>query len=527
MGGSDKPESAAQLLDALLLTPAFVAVVRGPRFVYEYVNDAYRKVAQLGDSPLGREFGDSRNPGVPRLLAALQHVYDSGQPWSDPEFRLEQPGPGGPKVYYFDVRFLPLRHDTEVVGALIHSYDITALVRTRLALAAELRERERAQRDSAELQHRLSQLQKAESLSVLAAAVAHDFNNMLTAVIGAVSSASGLVPGDHAAQGLLAEATDGAMRAAALTRQLLTYAGQAPAEPKPIDLSGHVREVARLLERTLPPRAHLRLNLELDLPFVDADPSQIQQVTMNLLMNAGEAIGERDGTVVVTTGNDPDGRVFLEVRDDGAGMDEPTKARVFDPFFSTKPRGSTPRGLGLASVLGIVRAHGGTVTVHSTPGVGTSFRVCFPRSARLATLERPTPAPGEWRGHGKVLLVDDDDRVRTALRHLLELLGFDVVDAPDGASALRLFAREPSLRLVLLDLTMPGMGGDEVFRQLSRARRDLPVVLTSGHERAMRATLRDEAVTPAAFLPKPFTLRELARTLERVLADKIPATRAG
>ncbi len=534
MGDLEQSPSIDQLLEALRKSPALVALVRVPDLVYEFANDAYAAAVRPVGDPVGKRFGESGNDGAAASLAALRRVYETGEEWSVPELRLVLAGAGGAlEEMYYDVRFLPVRQGSEVRRVLIHSYDVTALVRGRLALAAELYERKRAEREREALQERLLQVQKVESLGVLAGGVAHDFNNMLTAIMGSVSAAAMTLPLDSRVQPLLAEALDGARRAADLTRQLLTFAGHTRSEKRPIDLSAHVRDVAHLLEKTLPSRVTLALELAPDLPAVDADPAQMQQVVMNLLINAGEAIRKPHGRVSVSTrvertsgaiplvappeGARPEQYVVLEVRDDGEGMDEATAARIFDPFFSTKGKGATPRGLGLASVMGILRAHGGGIRVESAPGRGTAFRVFLPPSARAAQATAPQHDDGGWRGDGSVLVVDDDLHVRAATRQLLELVGFTVLEAPDGASALRAFSAHPELRLVLLDATMPEMSGEEVIRELRRLRPGVPVVVVSGDAQGvvMQRFGRDQ---PGAWLAKPFTVSELVEVLRRILS---------
>ncbi len=521
--------SASELLEALRWSPALVALVRVPEGVYEYVNDAYVVASRLPPDLIGKPFGASANEGS----AAALHA--TGEPWEKREMRLHLPGPGGRlEDCYFDVRFLPVRHEGVVRKVLIHSYDVTALVRGRLALAEELLERKRAEAERASLHERLLQVQKAESLAVLAGGVAHDFNNMLMAIMGSLSVASMQVATGTPLHALLGEALDGTRRAAELTRQLLTYAGHTRAEMRAVDLSGQVREMAHLFEKALPAGVTLSLELESGLPAVEADPGQLQQVVMNLLINAGEAIDRPIGVVSVATGIqdaaqaaalvEPSGRpradqyVFIEVRDDGRGMDQKTAARMFDPFFSTKGKGPTPRGLGLASVMGIVRAHGGGVRVDSAPGKGTTFRVVLP-AVRGAARRPSSPRPrAEWQSDGRVLVVDDDPFVRTATRRLLEMLGFKVHEAPDGPTALRLVSEILDLRVVLLDATMPRMAGEEVLRELRRLRAGLPVVVVSGD--AEGAVLRRfEPDRPEGWLAKPFTVAELTTALQRVLSE--------
>ncbi|HEY6463089.1 MAG TPA: ATP-binding protein [Polyangiaceae bacterium] len=380
--------SDQEVVSALEKTPAFVAVVRGPTYVYEFTNERYAAIVGFSD-PVGKTFGESNHPAVTSLRAALDRVYASGEAWADPELRLDLRGAdGATTTRWFEVHFVPLRKDERVDGVLIHSYDVTALVRARTEAV-----------EHAALREKMQQVQKLESLGVLAGGVAHDFNNMLAIVLASVSAACARLDPGSPARPLLDAAIDGARRAAELTRQLLTYAGSTRATTRPIDLSAHVHGIAHLLSTALPARVTLDMALAADLGSLEADPAQIQQIVMNLVINAGEAIGARPGTVVVTTGKEsldaggaasllgaddvaPGDHAFIEVRDDGPGMDSVTLARIFDPFFSTKAAGPSARGLGLAAVMGIVRAHGGGLRVRSAPGAGTTFRVLLPLRRR-------------------------------------------------------------------------------------------------------------------------------------------------
>jgi two-component system, cell cycle sensor histidine kinase and response regulator CckA len=292
-----------------------------------------------------------------------------------------------------------------------------------------------------------------------------------------------------------------------------------------------VREIANLLETTIPKKVQLRLELTDGLASVEADVAQVQQVLMNLVINGAEAIGEERGTVLVTTGAQeideryahslfsaeikPGRYVFIEVHDTGVGMDDETRAKIFDPFFTTK---FTGRGLGLAAVLGIVRSHGGAIKVYSTPGRGSTFKVFFPASSRAA-LEVASKAPS-FRGEGLALLVDDDAGVRGASRRMFELMGFRVLEAANGRQGAELFERHArEVRVVLLDMTMPEMGGEETFRELRRIREDVAVILTSGYNE-IEATRRFISKGLAGFLQKPFTPDELALKLAAALGPK-------
>jgi len=366
---------------------------------------------------------------------------------------------------------------------------------------------------------------------VLAGGVAHDFNNLLTGILGNASLALDAAPRHDPNRIALEEVVRAAERAADLTRQLLAYAGKGRFVLRTLDVSALEREIAGLIQTSLPKPVQLRLQLADDLPAVEADAGQLQQIIMNLVINGAEAVGESGGTVLVRTGVqdvDPqyiatvssDGErlrsgryVNLEVHDTGCGMSAETLARIFDPFFTTK---FTGRGLGLSAVQGIVRAHHGALKVYSTPGQGTTFKVLFPASASRAS-EAPAPFTGDLAGSGVVLVVDDEDIVRNTASHTLARYGYDTVPAADGAEALEIFRRDPDrIALVLLDLTMPVMSGEEALRQMQLIRPDVRVLLTSGYNE-VEAVQRFAGKGLAGFVQKPYTAMALAEKVKAAM----------
>jgi PAS domain S-box-containing protein len=397
------------------------------------------------------------------------------------------------------------------------------LARANGELRREMEEREK-------LQAHLLHVQKLESLGLLAGGIAHDFNNMLTAILGEASIALASIPSENPARADIENVISAAQRAANLTRQMLAYSGKGHFDIRPIDLSAHVRELGALLETTVPKRVQLRLEPAPGLPAVDADVAQVQQVIMNLVINAAEAIRAEAGTVRVTTGmQDVDETyassffgaerlaagtyVFLEVHDTGHGMDEVTQRKIFDPFFTTK---FTGRGLGLAAVLGIVRGHRGAVKVYSVPGKGTTFKVFFPAS-RAETTSARAATPGRYRGKGLVLVIDDDRAVRRTTCRMLSHFGFETVEAEDGQAGVEVFASHAGeLALVIVDMTMPRMNGEETFREIRRTRADVPVILTSGYNE-IEATRGFTSEALAGFIAKPFTPADLAAKLSKIV----------
>jgi two-component system, cell cycle sensor histidine kinase and response regulator CckA len=392
---------------------------------------------------------------------------------------------------------------------------------------------ERAAREERRaFEDKLRQAQKLESLGVLAGGVAHDFNNLLSGIMGHADVALlSLPPGSDAAIHV-EQVLSGARKAADLSRQMLAYSGKGKFLVEFVDLGALVRDMAPLLAITVSKKLTLSLRFADELPPVEVDASQIRQVVMNVVLNASEAYGERHGEIVVSAklvacdraylsssyldDDLPEGNyVALTVKDSGAGMSEATLARIFDPFFTTKFAG---RGLGLASLLGIVRGHRGAVRVESAVGRGTSFTVLLPAAKgserRMST--RPVTAQ-LWRGHGTVLVVDDEDVVRRVSKTMLERMGFTVLDAADGEEAVAIFREKSAeIRAVLLDLTMPRMDGEETFRELLQIRADVRVVLVSGFsEQAIAERLSVQQL--AGFLQKPYRMEDLRQTLRAAL----------
>lgn len=379
---------------------------------------------------------------------------------------------------------------------------------------------------------RLQQTQKLESLGVLAGGIAHDFNNLLTGIMGNASIALDDLPAGIPVRSNLEAVVNASERAAALTRQLLAYAGKGRFVIERFDLSDLVREITSLVQTSIPKTVQLRLEPQQALPCIEGDAAQIQQLIMNLVINAAEAVEEgKTETVLITTsleqvnqayidqmvapnGISPGGYVTLEVRDAGCGMDPATLSRIFDPFFTTK---FTGRGLGLAAVMGIVRGHRGALHVDSAPGKGSSFKVLFPASeGPPARLERSSPEKS-LAGQGTILVIDDEDAVRQTAKSALESYGYNVVVAENGKEGVDLFyALNDEVAAVLLDMTMPVMSGEEALMRLKSVRRGVPVVLSSGYDEA-EATRRFTGKGLAGFIQKPYTAAGLAEKMKMVL----------
>jgi two-component system cell cycle sensor histidine kinase/response regulator CckA len=386
---------------------------------------------------------------------------------------------------------------------------------------------------------------KDESLTVLAGGVAHDFNNLLAAMLGHTSLALAKLGERSPVRRHLEKAAAAVERASALTRQMLAYSGRGHFIVRPTDLGVLVEENLPLLQVAIPKKVKLETRLGRGVPLVDADVGQMQQVVMNLVINAAEAIGDRGGAVTVATGLQqvrpgegarwavsghplPAGTyVKLEVADDGPGMDDETLGRIFEPFFSTK---FTGRGLGLAAVLGVMRGHQGGLSVESEPGRGTSFRLLFAPSAAAASREAETAGQGGAE-RLTLLLIDDEEVVRDMVAEVLAHEGVDVLCAEDGARGIAVFReRGAEIDVVLLDLSMPGLSGEETFRRLCEIDPDVCVILSSGYDH-VEATRRFGGRAPAGFIQKPYRPPQLLAEIERCHGHRaagggLPAARA-
>ncbi|HEX2250424.1 MAG TPA: response regulator [Gemmatimonadales bacterium] len=408
-------------------------------------------------------------------------------------------------------------------------------------LSEDLLLREQAARRAAEASEAQSRhVQKLESIGVLAGGIAHDFNNLLHVVLGNADIALSRLPKRSPAREALEEVVRATIRAADLTRQMLAYSGKGAFVVRHLDLSSEVREMATLLRTAISKQASLVWELASNLPPVNADATQIRQIVMNLITNASDALGDEGGSITLRTGvirrdelHDPrfgvpvqadeteaageDPFVFLEVSDTGAGMMPDTLQRIFDPFFSTKFAG---RGLGLAAVMGIVRSHKGLIRIHTEPGQGTRFRVLFPAvEGTVPAPENLAPIRSDWRGSGTVLVVDDEEGVREVAERMLQDFGFTTIAAVDGRDALEIIERVGEMvTAVLLDISMPRMGGQETFRRLRQRCPDLPVIMMSGYtEQTVASQFIGSGPGFIAFLQKPFLAEDLVEILRQVV----------
>jgi len=403
-----------------------------------------------------------------------------------------------------------------------------------LGVARDVSDRKTAEDERRRFEAQVQHAQKLESLGVMASGIAHDFNNLLAGMLGNAGLALMKLPEDAEARANVKGIETAAERAADLCRQLLAYAGKAQLSMRSIALNQELEAMVQLLEVSLSRKASLELDLDPDLPLVRADPVQLQQVVMNLVINASEAIGDQSGTITMSTGTVtcsredlsqtylddslPEGEyAYIDVADTGKGMDEETVSRIFEPFYTTKFSG---RGLGLAAVLGIVRGHRGALMVVSQPNAGTTFRVLFPLRQVAEAQEQVEPETADgWQGSGVVLVADAEVVVRNVARRMLEALGFEVQLVENGREAVRQFEEQPDRFVAaLLELTMPELDGREVFEALRRLRPDLPVLFSSGYrEDDIEIGIdRDRRV---GFVGKPYHPDTLRQKLRQILEE--------
>jgi len=377
----------------------------------------------------------------------------------------------------------------------------------------------------------LRQTQRLESLGVLAGGIAHDFNNLLTAIMGNLNLAQNLAGEDHEATPYLKKIETTVLRASNLSRQMLAYSGRGTFVIKALDLNRLIREMTHLLEVSISKKVLFEFALDPFIPLIDADEGQIQQVVMNLVTNASEAIGDREGLILLGTsmqelgeetllgylpGQDlkPGIYVTFQVKDSGCGMSQEVIDHIFEPFFTTKFSG---RGLGLSALLGIVKAHRGGIRIDSEPGAGSTFRLYLPASAEQHAALKEAPELGKNQSRGTILIAEDEPMVRLSTVEMMKNMGYQVLEAPDGVEAVEQFRLHGAeISAVILDLTMPRMDGREALREILKLQSGAKIIICSGYheQEAMQGT---EAQAIAGFLPKPYRMKELQAILEKVL----------
>jgi two-component system, cell cycle sensor histidine kinase and response regulator CckA len=487
-------------------------------------------IRYTADEILGRSFADITHPDDLASNLALDQKLLRGEL---PFFQME-------KRY--------ITKGSQIISVLLH----VALVRDMqgrplhfISQVVDMTEQKRAEEQRHEIERKLLETQKLESIGLLAGGIAHDFNNLLMGILGNTGLALVALPPASPARATITQIELAAQRAADLTRQMLAYAGKGRLMIETIDLNQLISEIAQLLNASVAKNASLHYQLAPELPPIEGDITQIRQVVMNLIVNASEAIGDQPGEIRISTAAHQDGHagldgafpadlaegqyVTLEVADTGAGMDTETLGKIFEPFFTTK---FTGRGLGLAAVQGIVRSHGGALTVDSAPRQGTTFRILLPAAqatevhdGQLLTVdsepdEEPTPEPSP-AGAGTILVIDDEAEVRMVAERMLAHFGYEVLLARGGLAGIELLRNHlGTIGCVLLDLTMPHMDGEQVFHALRAIDPGVPIILMSGYSE-QEVGGRFTGLGLAGFMQKPFTLDALQAKVRRALAQVV------
>jgi signal transduction histidine kinase/ActR/RegA family two-component response regulator len=529
-------EELQTLLDVL---PVGIGIATDPECRKIRTNPAFARMLAL---PLAANASKSAPPEeAPRHF----DIYQDGRRLAPEDLPIQTAARQGTVIRDYEEEILFNDGRTlYLVGYAAPLFAEQGRIRGSVGAFIDITARKQAEAERMRIERRLQDMQKLESLGVLAGGIAHDFNNLLTGIMGHTALArSTLLPDDPALRSL--EKVDAfAARAADLCKQMLAYSGKGQFVLRTLNLSDLVRDSQPLVTASISRKVEVRFQLEPNLPPVFVDVTQLRQVLLNLVINASESFGEQIGTITVSTGRRrldraaiaetvlspdlPEGEyVFLSVTDAGCGMAPETITRIFDPFFSTKFVG---RGLGLAAVLGIARGHKAPLRVQSAPARGSTFTLYLP-CAPAEPKPTPPPSPGPAMPHAPstVLVIDDEEAVRSVVAASLPALGMQVVLASNGREGVSTFQADPHrYALVLLDLTMPEMNGYQAFRELRRCRPDVRVVLMTGFDSSDAASvLLHEGL--AGFLQKPFDPETLQQTLRGVLAKDptAPATPPG
>lgn len=406
-----------------------------------------------------------------------------------------------------------------------------------ISLCHDISERRQTEEEKAILDQQMQHAARLESLGVLAGGIAHDFNNILMIMLGNAELSMADIPPHSPARDCIKEIITGGLRAAELCQQMLAYSGKTSLSIEQVNLGPLVEEMTHLLKTSITNKADLVMYIDRETPPLLADPSQLRQIVMNLIINASEAIGDGSGIISISVGSIhcdedylksthltnslvPGNYVQMQVTDTGCGMDPDTLLRIFEPFYTTK---FTGRGLGLAAVMGIVRSYHGALKVYSEPGKGTTFNILFPaiEVPEPSITDNPDLLPNTWSGTGVILFVDDEVLIRTMGVRFLKRIGFSVITAVDGINAVDIYREHGAeIDLVMLDMTMPRMGGAEVYHQLREMNPDVQVLIMSGYSKEdISARFEDKALV--GVLQKPFTLNSLREMLKEVMPQQV------
>jgi PAS domain S-box-containing protein len=512
-------ESEERFRNLLQEVPSIAVQGYGPDGTAQFWNLASEKLyGYSAQEAIGRNLLDLIIPPEMRgdVEQAIRYMAETGQ--SIPASELSLMRKDGSQVPVFSSHTI---------------VKVSGRVQELFCLDIDMSELKQAEQEKQALEQQLQHAQKLESLGVLAGGIAHDFNNILAIIVGHCSLA--MVDPDRAGTSIpIIEKA--AQRAAELCRQMLAYAGKAHFVQTMFDLGELVDEMVHMLKSSLPQNVVIKLDSPCDMPLISGDASQIRQVVMNLIINASEAIGESHGeirvsltTTEIRSGQQvrdhlgkaliPGWYAILDVSDNGCGMDNETRQRLFEPFYTTK---FTGRGLGMSAVLGIITSHGGALQLVSQSGQGTTFKVYLPVQISCepdgdGSLNQLSAEP--WQGSGTVLLVEDEEMVMPVAQSMLEMLGFRVVGACNGKEALAVYQKNAvDISLVVTDIGMPVMDGYELFRELKSRKPELPIIISSGFgDSVVTSNLPGETI--AGLISKPYNFNQLRELLKRVVEE--------
>ena len=485
---------------------------------YIYLNPAWKNI--LGytvDEMLGRHFSVFKPPETAEKdLKTFMNTLKGSDSFGYETVYITKSG--AQKNLIFNARMLK-DTDGNIIGTQGTAYDIS--------------ERKRVEDEGIKLENQLQQAQKMEAIGTLAGGIAHDFNNILTSIMGYTEMAQFDIPEENRAHQRLDHVMKASFRAKDLVKQILAFSRQSEQERRPVQIYLIVKEALKLLRASIPTSIEIRQNIPVISGAVIADPTKIHQVMMNLCTNAYHSMRESGGVLdvnlkeeelisddpVINLGLNPGRYLKLTVKDTGRGMDSATIARIFDPYFTTKEK-DVGTGLGLAVVDGIVKNHGGTITVESEVGKGTAFHAYLPlvESKARTKMDEPKPPP---TGDERILFVDDEEPIAEMGKQMLELLGYDVLMKTSSPEALRVFQSEPEkFNLVVTDMTMPTMTGDRLAKELLRIKPDIPIILCTGFSDQIDEK-KSQDIGIQALIMKPLLMNEMARTIRKVLDQRI------
>ncbi|MDX8390560.1 MAG: response regulator [Mariprofundaceae bacterium] len=493
-----------------------IVVITNAEGVIEYVNPAFERISGYaidevtGQTPQILKSGQHTD----KYYAAMWKTLRSGKTWRGDFINRSKSG----DFYEVDQSITPILDDNgEITGFSSVQRDVTA---------------------QRKMQSRFEHFDRVESLGILAGGIAHDFNNLLTAILGNSALAKKKLEESSPVFSHL-KAIEGASHSAAdLCKQMLAYSGKGKFVVKAIDLSTLVENMSKLIEVSLAKNVVLKYYLSDQLPAVNADMAQMQQVVLNLITNASEAIEGKSGVISLATGVmqvdtdylngclgdehlEPGRYVYLEISDTGCGIEKEIQKKIFDPFFTTK---FTGRGLGMSAMLGIIKGHHGGLRIYSEVGKGTSIKVAFPISSKDAEqIDQSHAVSSAWKGSGTILIVDDEETVREVASAIFEDVGFQVLTAKDGVEGVEVFRQnQENICVVLLDMTMPRMDGNACFRELRSIQSDVRVVLSSGYNE-QDATNQFVGKGLAGFIQKPYPPESLIEKIKAVLDEENPS----